>query len=70
VRAVDVLKEKHLKLALQDGQHSIAALWWNAAEYGDRLAPTLRVNVLCKLEINEWNNRETCQLKVIDLSVE
>ena len=70
LKGVNILKEKHLKLALNDGRHSIVALWWNAIEHAKALAGVARVSVLGKLEINEWNNRETCQLKVIDVAVE
>lgn len=70
LRGVNLLKEKHLKLALSDGKSSIAALWWNASEHFKRISQATRVSVLCKLEINEWNNRESCQLKVVDLAVE
>lgn len=70
LRLVQVLKEKHLKLALHDGAHSIPALWWNAVEYQKQLAQATHVSVLCRPEINSWNNRETCQLKVIDVAVE
>jgi single-stranded-DNA-specific exonuclease len=70
VKTVNILKEKHLKLGLSDGKHSVVALWWNAAEHFKTLAQAAHLSVLCKLEINEWNNRETCQLKVIDLAIE
>ncbi len=70
LRGVQVLKEKHLKLALNDGAHSIAALWWNAVEYQKQLAQAPTVSVLCRPEINVWNNRETCQLKVVDVAIE
>jgi single-stranded-DNA-specific exonuclease len=70
LRGVNLLKEKHLKLALHDGNHAVVGLWWNAAEYFKRISQVRQVSVLCKLEINEWNQRESCQLKVIDLAVE
>lgn len=70
LRLVQVLKEKHLKLALNDGAKSIPALWWNAVEYQKQLAQATHISVLCRPEINTWNNRETCQLKVIDVAVE
>ena len=73
LRGVQVLKEKHLKVALIDGPQSIAALWWNAAEHQKALAAASlsgRVSLLCRPEINVWNNRETCQLKVVDMAVE
>jgi single-stranded-DNA-specific exonuclease len=70
MRGAQLLKEKHLKLALKYGDQSIAALWWNAAEHYKEVAQASLVSLLCRLEINEWNNRETCQLKVVDLAIE
>lgn len=70
LKGVNVLKEKHLKLALNDGRHSLAALWWNAAEHAKTLAQASQISVLGKLEINEWNNRESCQMKVLDVAIE
>ncbi len=70
MRGAQLLKEKHLKLALKYGDKSIAALWWNAAEHYNQVAQASLVSLLCRLEINEWNNRETCQLKVVDLAIE
>lgn len=70
LRGVQLLKERHLKLALQEGRQTIAALWWNAAEYRKALLQATRVSVLGRPEINVWNNRETCQFKVVDVAVE
>jgi len=70
LRSVQLLKEKHLKLMIGAGKTAIDALWWNAAEYKAAFADAKQVSLLCRLEINSWNNRETCQLKIVDASVE
>jgi single-stranded-DNA-specific exonuclease len=70
LRGVQALKERHLKLALQEGRQTIAALWWNAAEYRKALLQATHVSVLGRPEINVWNNRETCQFKVVDVAIE
>jgi hypothetical protein len=48
----------------------IEALWWGGAEYQSTLAAAKEVSLICRLEINSWNNRETCQLKIIDAAIE
>ncbi|MFN0085467.1 MAG: single-stranded-DNA-specific exonuclease RecJ [Blastocatellia bacterium] len=70
VRSVQILKEKHLKLTIGKDRVPLDALWWNAAEYQQALPPTSTVSLMCRIEINRWNGRETCQLKVLDAAVE
>lgn len=70
IRSVQILKEKHLKLTIGKDRMSLDALWWNAAEYQQALPPTSSVSLMCRIEINRWNGRETCQLKVLDAAVE
>lgn len=70
LRSVQVLKEKHLKLMIGAGKTSIDALWWNAVEHQSKLAGVSEVSLMCRLEINKWNGRENCQLKVVDVAIE
>ena len=70
LRATRILKEKHLKLLVGREKTEIEALWWNAAEYQARLAAVKEISLMCRLEINKWNGRETCQLKVVDAAIE
>jgi len=70
LRSVQSLKEKHLKLLIGRDRTIIEALWWNAAEYSPALAGAKEVSLMCRLEINSWNNRETRQLKIIDAAIE
>lgn len=70
LRAVQVLKEKHLKLQIGSTRTEIEALWWNASQYKSKLETVREISLMCRLEINSWNNRETCQLKVIDAAIE
>lgn len=69
LRSAQTLKEKHLKLLLGRDKTQIEALWWNAAEYQTQLAVGKEISLLCRPEINSWNNRETCQLKIVDVAV-
>ncbi|MGE0884396.1 MAG: single-stranded-DNA-specific exonuclease RecJ [Blastocatellales bacterium] len=70
LRSVQVLKEKHLKLLIGTTRTEIEALWWNAVEHHSQLAGAKEVSLMCRLEINSWNNRENCQLKIIDAAIE
>lgn len=69
LRSAQILKEKHLKLLLGRDKTQIEALWWNAAEHQTRLIVGREISLLCRPEINSWNNRETCQLKIVDAAI-
>jgi single-stranded-DNA-specific exonuclease len=70
LRSVQVLKEKHLKFLIGGEKTEIEALWWSAAEHLPKLAAEKAISLMCRLEVNRWNGRESCQLKVIDAAVE
>ncbi len=70
LRSAQVLKEKHLKFLIGREKTEIEALWWNSAEHQPRIAGAKEISLMCRLEINRWNNRENCQLKVVDAAVE
>jgi single-stranded-DNA-specific exonuclease len=75
VRVVDrrILKEKHLKLRVQDasgnGKRFDAPLW-NAVgtplEMCFTLAGERALDLVCAIEINEWNGSQSIQLKLED----
>lgn len=64
--SIQVLKEKHLKLVLGNGAKKIEALWWNSIKYKAHLESSNTINIIGQLEINEWNKRQTPQIKVTD----
>ena len=73
---VRVLKEKHLKCILHDPARGtrgrrVEALIWNAVDtpFGAALqaAEGSRVDVLGALEINEWRDRKSVQMKLDDM---
>jgi single-stranded-DNA-specific exonuclease len=70
LRSTQLLKQKHLKLMIGPEKDRIEALWWNAAEYYPKLAAAQEISLMCRLEINKWNSRENCQLKVVDVAIE
>lgn len=68
-----VLKEKHLKLRLQDasrtGPRFDAPLWGAVGQPIDlafTLAGSRTIDVVCALEINEWNGAKSIQLRLED----
>src|SRR5215467_978829 len=70
LRSVRKLKEKHLKFLIGREKAEIEALWWNAAEYQPEFAGASEISLMCRLEINKWNGRENCQLRVIDAAID
>jgi single-stranded-DNA-specific exonuclease len=70
LRGVQLLKQKHVKLLIGPEKNRIEALWWNASEHQAKLAGRTQVSLMCRLEINKWNSREICQLRVVDAAVE
>src|SRR5262245_5165302 len=58
-----VLKNLHLKLILGTEKEKVEALWWNAAEHLSKFTEAKEVSLMCRLEINNWNGRESCRLQ-------
>jgi len=70
LRSVQTLKEKHLKFLIGREKTQIEAVWWNAAEHKPKFAGIPEISLMCRLEINKWNGRENCQLRVVDAALE
>lgn len=70
LRSVQTLKEKHLKFSIEREKTGIEAVWWNAAEHKPKFDGVPEISLMCRLEINKWNSRENCQLKVVDAALE
>jgi single-stranded-DNA-specific exonuclease len=68
--SLQLLKEKHLKLVLGSERKKVEALWWNSAEHRPKLEGMKEISLICRLEINKWNNRETAQLNVLDAAID
>jgi single-stranded-DNA-specific exonuclease len=59
--------KKHLKLQLLVGdQQTVDAIAFSMAEREPECEPGQRLDIACILDINEWQNRRTVQLKVLD----
>src|SRR5262245_50136357 len=64
-----VLKNLHLKLILGTEKEKVEALWWNAAEHLSILSGSKEISLMGRLEINNWNGRESCRLHILDAAV-
>ncbi|MBX7218546.1 MAG: single-stranded-DNA-specific exonuclease RecJ [Blastocatellia bacterium] len=62
-----LLKEQHLKLVVSDGRNRFEAVWWQHGHLADQIAIGVPVQVLGRLEINEWNGYRRPQMVVEDV---
>ncbi len=70
VRAVNPVKEKHLRLYVGSGRQVIEAMWWNAAEYQGYLARGRVISLMGQIEITSWAGETYARLKVRDAAIE
>lgn len=74
VQSVKVLKDKHLKLMIGAEKGAIPALWWNSIEHHPAIEQSIRdartVGIMGRLEINSWLNRQTPQVKLLDVRLD
>jgi single-stranded-DNA-specific exonuclease len=61
-----LLKNLHLKLNLGTEKERVEALWWNAAEHHSKFSGAKGISLMCRLEINHWNGRDSCRLQILD----
>lgn len=63
-----VVKERHLRLSItNDGHSHISGIGFNLAHKIDIVKSGLPFDVVYHLEENEWNDKKTIQLKIIDV---
>ncbi len=63
-----VVKERHLRLSITaDGHSNITGIGFNLAHKLDIVKSGLPFDVVYHLEENEWNDKKTIQLKIIDV---
>ncbi len=70
LRAINPVKEKHLRLYAGSGKHVIEAMWWNAAQYQHRLARDRVISLMGQIEITSWGGETRARLRVRDVAVE
>lgn len=64
-----VVKENHIRFVLQQGSAKITGIGFNMAEKMPLLEAGKAVDVVFKLDENEWNGEKNLQLKVIDFRI-
>jgi single-stranded-DNA-specific exonuclease len=64
-----VVKENHIRFVLQQGTAKITGIGFNMAEKMPLLEAGKAVDVVFKLDENEWNGEKSLQLKVIDIRI-
>ena len=61
-------KEKeHLQMPIKHGDKTIGSIAFRFGQHLDKIDPNLPHDVVCNMEINEWNGHKKLQLKVVDL---
>ena len=64
-----VVKEQHIRFVLQQGTAKITGIGFNMADKIKLLESGKAVDVVFKLDENEWNGEKSLQLKVIDFRI-
>jgi single-stranded-DNA-specific exonuclease len=64
-----VVKEAHIRFVLQQGLSKITGIGFNMAEKMPLLQAGKPVDVVFRLDENEWNGEKNLQLKVMDVRI-
>lgn len=62
-----ILKEQHLRVSLRQGNHTINGIGFGMADKFPLLANQQPVDVVFKLDVNEWNGQKSLQMRIVDL---
>jgi len=62
-----VVKDLHLRFVVKQGNHTITGIGFNMADKMPLLLQNRPLDLVFKVEENEWNGEKNMQLKVIDL---
>jgi single-stranded-DNA-specific exonuclease len=60
---------KHLSLNLYDGSNSVKAIAFNMGNLYNVLSSCKKIDIICCMDINQWNNNETVQLIIKDIKI-
>jgi single-stranded-DNA-specific exonuclease len=64
-----IVKEAHIRFVLQQGDTKVTGIGFQMAEKMPLLESGKPVDVVCKIEENEWNGEKNLQLKVLDFRI-
>jgi single-stranded-DNA-specific exonuclease len=61
-----IVKEQHLRFSVRQNGVSFTGIGFNMADHYDFLKNKLPLDIIFKIDINEWNGEKNLQLRVID----
>jgi single-stranded-DNA-specific exonuclease len=61
-----IVKEQHLRFSVRQNGISFTGIGFNMADHYDFLKNKLPVDIVFKIDVNEWNGEKNLQLRVID----
>lgn len=62
-----VVKDKHLRFVLRQGDITLTGIGFDMADKMDLLATRQPVDIVYKIDENEWNGQKSLQLRMIDV---
>ena len=62
-----IVKEQHIKFSVRQDDSVISGIGFNLAEKFPLLKMNLPVDILFKIDENEWNNEKRLQIRIVDL---
>ena len=66
-----VVKDRHLRVSVtQDGEHYLSGIGFNLGDKINIVKSGAPFDIVYHLEENEWNNKKSIQLKIIDVQAE
>ena len=60
---------KHLSLNLYDGNNNVKAIAFNMGNLFNVLSSNKKIDIICCMDINQWNNNENVQLVIKDIKL-
>lgn len=60
---------KHLSLNLYDGKNNVKGIAFNMGNLYNVLSSNKKIDIICCMDINQWNNNETVQLVIKDIKL-
>jgi single-stranded-DNA-specific exonuclease len=60
---------KHLSLNLYDGNNNVKAIAFNMGNLFNVLSSSKKIDIICCMDINLWNNNENVQLIIKDIKI-
>ena len=63
-----IVKEQHLRFSVRQDGTTFTGIGFNMAEKFDLLNSKLPIDIVFKIDVNEWNGERNLQLRVIDFN--